>query len=78
MARIDENTIKFMGIEMAYIDFIKLIRGIEQAKEFMKVVKQTKAEIKARTGKKGHTKPLRQALSCPRTQHSAPNLTRIL
>ena len=67
-----------MGIEMTYTDFIELIRGIEQAKEFMKVVKQTKAEIKATTGKKGHTKLLRQALSYPGTQHSAPNLTRIL
>ena len=36
MARIDDNTIKFMGIEMAYTDFIKLIKAIEQAKAEIK------------------------------------------
>ncbi len=32
MARIDENTINFIGIEMDYTDFIMLIRAIEEAK----------------------------------------------
>ena len=32
MTRIDDNTVKFMGIEMTYTDFIKLIRAIEKAK----------------------------------------------
>jgi len=46
LARIDKDIIKFMGIEMAYIDFIMLIRAIEEAKEFMKVIKQVKAEVR--------------------------------
>lgn len=36
MAKIDENTINFMGIEMAYIDFIAIIKAIEQAKAEVK------------------------------------------
>ena len=44
LARINENTINFMGIEMRYINFITLIRAVEEEKAKVKELLKEDAE----------------------------------